>query len=190
MKISILAFALTTLSFSMFAQFNTHNHRDRLTKELNLSAEQQKQMKVILNNYRPTLKAVKTSAVAKEEKRAAKNRLTTELRIELTNILSDEQLRTWDAWQSRKAHKKADRRVAMKSLGLSEQQKSSLKIVNENRREAIQDIRESNMTKEDRKKEHQSVQIATNEEVRQILTEQQYEVWSQHKAHYRRNEMK
>lgn len=182
MKKSLFIVLLSAFSISLFAQHRAH-HPGKLFKDLNLTEDQKRDMRMILENYKEQVKSIHASDLSKEETRAGMNELQRRLNADVETVLDEKQFAQWKAnQQERKTHRK-DRRENREALDLSDSQVSQLKEIKEQHLKQMKELRQQDLTPEERKQKALALRSQMESAVQQVLTPEQFEQWKAYRAH-------
>lgn len=185
MKKLILAFLLVvsvlSLTYAQRGQGNGKFKGQQMAKELNLTPEQQEQMKGIRATHRGEFHTIRTSDASREEKIAGMNALHSKVREEVALVLDDDQMVKWDELHAKRKKKSSQmrekRQQNLEKLNLDEAQADRLKAMREEHRSEMLAIRSSDLTREEKKAEAEAQRARIESDVQSILTPEQYEEW-------------
>ena len=184
MKKLFLAFILITFTTCLFAQRDLirKEHKERTAEMLNLTPEQKESFIAIRKSHKNEMATIKHSDVSREEKKAGMNALHDQVRNELQDVLTGDQLAKWDEFikikKERHAANRLEHKESMQSLNLSELQQEQLKAIITDSKQQMLTIKGADLTKEERRKEAKAVKLQTEQAVSQVLSVDQYEKWS------------
>ena len=159
---------------------------ENLTKELNLTKEQQEKIKPILENEMKEIQAVRSNdSLTKEQKQEKTKAIRQTTRESINKILTPEQQKKYaekkdDARENRQGM--VERRIEMmsKNLNLTEQQKKDVKPIFENEMKEMRTVREdSSLTPEQKREKTKAIQQTTRESINKILTSEQQKKYAE-----------
>lgn len=158
--LSLAILAYISLTATVDAQNSRHGEH-RLSKELNLTADQQQKIKSANKNFRTKTKELRAkSDLSKEEKQLKRNELREEQRLAINNILTPDQQTKFKELQKKNKKgtenknrviakhskrgqdmkKRAHRGDRMRDLNLTDDQKQKIKALNEEYRTKNKEI--------------------------------------------------
>jgi Spy/CpxP family protein refolding chaperone len=189
MKKIIAGFVMMVfLAFSASAQEkqNEHHgrhkakhHRERITKDLNLTDQQKQDLKVIHDNHRTQMAELKKEDISVEEMRDRRAKLAKEHRSAMHRILTLEQKGKIQEQRNKSMEKRqqmqAQRMEKMKKdLVLTDDQSSRLRSINESYRSKFQTLKKNEALNQRVKKEQmQALKEQRREELKKVLTQEQ-----------------
>lgn len=158
------------------------DHREAAMKDLNLTEDQQANMKSVQADYRNKMNELnKNESITVGEMRAKKASINKERQSAVNNILTSEQQSKMHAkmkkGQKGPGHKgdvasNGDR--LKKELALTADQEARMKNLNENHRKQIQELKNNNSLDADAKKQQMlSIRKKHSEDMKSILTPEQ-----------------
>lgn len=112
----MIAFVVGTTAFAQERKMNKKEHFsteakvEKMTKELDLTAEQQKKLTVLFDKQKTEMQKQKAAAkLERSEKREALSSKKEEMDKEIRSILTPEQLKKWEALKAEKSEKRHEK---------------------------------------------------------------------------------
>jgi Spy/CpxP family protein refolding chaperone len=159
------------------------NHFQKMAQELNLSQQQQDQLKPMFEKQREQAKAIwQDNSLAQDQKKQKLQALHQDFQSQVNGVLTPAQQQQMA--QMHKEHMTEGRqhfgeRMAQK-LNLSQQQQDQLKPILEKQREQAKAIWQDNsLTQEQKKEKMQAIRKDTQAQLNTILTPEQQQQWQQ-----------
>jgi Spy/CpxP family protein refolding chaperone len=159
---------------------------DNLSKELNLTKEQQEKIGPIFENEMKEMRTVKEdSSLTPEQKREKVKAIHQTTRENINKILTPDQQKKFaemkeDTRENRQGM--VEKRIEMMSenLNLTEQQKKDIKPIIENEMKEMRTVREdSSLTPEQRREKTKAIRQTTKEAINKILTPDQQKKYAE-----------
>jgi len=163
---------------------------EKLSKELNLTKEQQGKIRPILENEMKEMRTVREdSSLTPEQKREKTKAIHQTTKESINKTLTPEQQKKFaemkeDARENRQGM--AEKRIEMMSekLNLTEQQKKDIKPIIENEMKEMRTVREdSSLTPEQRREKTKAIRQTTQAELNKILTPEQQKKYAEMEEH-------
>lgn len=156
------------------------DHMQNMAQKLNLTQQQQDQLKPIMEKGREQAKAIwQDNSLNKDQKREKLQALHQQTKAEVNGILTPQQqqqmasLREEGKQRMAGRHEKFGQKMAQK-LNLTQQQQDQLKPMFEKQREEAKAIRQDNsLTSEQKKEKMQALRQQTQSQMNQVLTPEQ-----------------
>ena len=170
------------ISFGVSAQQKQDNHhgrqkakhhREHITKDLNLSDDQKKELKVIKENHRKKMAELKKNeSITVKEMRDRKASMSKEHKLAVEKILTPEQKNK--SIEKRK-QMQAKRMEKMKTdLALTDAQSSKLKTMNETYKTRFETLKKNeSLDRTTKKEQFKALRQQQKEELKNVLTQDQ-----------------
>ncbi len=170
------------------------DHMQMMAKKLNLTQQQQDQLKPIFQSTRDQAKAIKNdTTLSADQKQAKLKALHEQTKSQVNGILTPEQQQQMAQMRAFNKGKREGRRGAMgqmmaQKLNLSAQQQDQLKPIMQKQRETAKSIWQDNSLTQDQKKQKmQALHQDTQAQVNAILTPDQQQQWQQMRENFKQH---
>ncbi|MGH9522052.1 MAG: hypothetical protein ACRD3E_05940 [Terriglobales bacterium] len=167
----------------------------RAFQQLNLTADQQSQLKQFTQDQRAQMQALRSNASLTPEQRQQQIKQLREANHQkVMGILTpDQQAQFKQMQQQRRGRAMAfnrGRRVgSLQALNLSQQQKDQMKPIFQSTRQQVQTLRgDTSLTPEQRRAKVQEIRQNQQAQLRAILTPEQQQQWQQMRQHHHRGQ--
>jgi Spy/CpxP family protein refolding chaperone len=185
MKKSIFLIALF-IGFSslVIAQKRGSEMSPYMAEKLNLTEEQQQELKEIREVNRKDFEALKDKRLTVDERKAEMKALREKMNEQVESVLSREQMDTWKSMRKEHRNRGFENRMDRKrelgslliDLDLSDDQKSKIKELMDARRPKMEEIRNSEMDRETKMKQMRVMRDKTHQELESILSPEQFKI--------------
>ncbi|HWR17867.1 MAG TPA: hypothetical protein VN577_23765 [Terriglobales bacterium] len=172
----------------MHGRHGQGNQLQMMAKKLNLTQQQQDQLKPIFEQTRQQAQAIKNdSTLTQQQKQEKLKALRENTHSQVQTILTPEQQQQMSQMREQRmermkgARQQMGQRIAQK-LNLTQQQQDQLKPIMDKQREQMQAIRtDSALTQAQKQEKMQALRQDTQTQVNAILTPEQQQQWQQMK---------
>ena len=168
------------------------DHMQKMAQKLNLSQQQQDQLKPIFQSSRDQAKAIKNdTSLSADQKKEKLQALREQTKSQISGILTPEQQQQMAQMKSFQKGKMEGRRGAMgkmmaEKLNLTQQQQDQLKPIMQKQREQAKAIWQDNSLSQDQKQQKmQALHQDTQSQVKAILTPDQQQQWEQMRQNFK-----
>jgi Spy/CpxP family protein refolding chaperone len=159
-----------------------------ISKELNLSQQQQDQLKPIMEKQRQEIQAIrKDTSLTADQKKQKFQALHQDFQNQMNGVLTPEQQQQWQQMkaQGKQRHEKMGERMAQK-LNLSAQQQEQIKPLMQKQREQARAIwQDSSLTQDQKKQKMQALHQETQAQMNTILTAEQQQQMQQMRGQFK-----
>lgn len=162
------------------------NMRQMMISKLNLTQQQQDQLKPIFQKQREQAQAIRQdSTLTADQKKQKFDALRQDTHAQINSVLTPEQQQQWAQMQAQGKQRMAANRQNMgarlaQKLNLSQAQQDQIKPIMEKQREQAKAIWQDNSMTQDQKREKmQALHQGTQAQLNSILTPEQQQQWQQ-----------
>jgi Spy/CpxP family protein refolding chaperone len=167
----------------------------RIAQKLNLTQQQQDQLKPIFEKQREQAKAIKQdTSLSADQKKQKFDALRQDTQTQLNSVLTPEQQQQWAQMKAQHQEHKGERGEKMggarlaEKLNLSQQQQDQLKPIMEKQREQAKAIWQDNSLSQDQKKQKmQALHQDTRTQMNAILTPEQQQQMQQMRQNFKQH---
>ncbi len=163
--------------------------REMMTK-LNLSQQQQDQLKPIFEKQREEAKAIRQdTSLTEDQKKQKFDALRQDTQTQVNSVLTTEQQQQWAQMKANRQQHMADGRQKLaEKLNLTQAQQDQIKPIMEKQREQAKAIRQDNSLSQDQKRtKMQALHQDTQTQLNAILTPEQQQQWQQMRQNFRQH---
>ena len=162
------------------------DHMQMMAKRLNLSQQQQDQLKPIFDQTRQQAQAIKNdTSLTQDQKKEKLQALRQSTQSQVNGILTPEQQQQWAQMKQngmqrmKEGRQRGAQRMAQK-LNLSQDQQNQIQPIMQKQREQAKAIWQDNSLSKDQKNEKlQALRQETHSQINSILTEEQQQQWQE-----------
>lgn len=168
--------------------------RQMMINKLNLSQQQQDQLKPIFQKQREQAQAIRQdSTLTADQKKQKFDALRQDTQTQVNSVLTPEQQQQWAQMKAEGKQRMAENRQKMgarmaERLNLSQAQQDQIKPIMESRREQAKAIWQDNsLTRDQKRAKMQELHSQTQAQVNTILTPEQQQQWQQMRQNFRQH---
>ena len=212
-KLLIAVFALTLLAGTANAQDQKYKVKgnkvkvegggyDRDMEGLNLTAEQKNRVAAINEDYRRQMQSLRSENLSAEDRKSRFESLRQQHMENIRAVLTEEQRAKWDETKQRNGKdrmkiKERGKRPDMmnngmersfEKLNLTEDQRNRIATINQEYRQQMENLRNENLSQNEMRTRHETLQKQHMENIRAVLTNEQRTQWDSMKEEYRGKE--